>query len=270
MSSVQAVPGLIGSYIKPFRVLSALTVRRTWIIKHYPSDLKSSCKEPSLSHAEVYSPKRPRLKYTLGPALTQCILCRGMGKGPFDCQPSHKGDQLCLVSGEQGQVSKVLFLGKISRIREMTIVGPELSQAGTSPSLGRGTLENRALGISEELSLRWDGEIDYKLHWVVSKPRGIGQRVSFPIPWALWWLLTLQFFGEKIGLCIHILDVLFKLLFRVLLFYNFFFLHSVNVTSEQPLFFFSLKWETMNTCQKYQVNAQASSMFWFIFHVDSE
>lgn len=39
----------------------------------------------------------------------------------------------------------------------MIVVGPELSQVGMSSNLGRGTLENRALGISEELSLRWDG-----------------------------------------------------------------------------------------------------------------
>lgn len=41
------------------------------------------------------------------------------------------------------------------------MMGPELNQAGTSLTLGRGTLENSALGISEELSLRWDGEIHY-------------------------------------------------------------------------------------------------------------
>ena len=41
------------------------------------------------------------------------------------------------------------------------MVGLELSQVGMSSNLGRGSFENRVLGISEELSLRWDGGIHY-------------------------------------------------------------------------------------------------------------
>lgn len=52
----------------------------------------------------------------------------------------------------------------------MPMVGPELRQVGMGPNLGRETLENRALGISEGMSLKWARESHYKENEGVSIP----------------------------------------------------------------------------------------------------
>lgn len=125
-----------------------------------------------------------------------------------------------------------------------------------SPHLGGGPRESKTLGLSDDLSLCGVGRSNTKeIRAIYFKSRRKGPKsvISNPMDITTFYL---QFSAYKTGLRIYILGISFIILLSA--FYKIFF-SFCYCCLRQPLLFLSLKWKTMNTCQKYQVNAQASS-----------